>query len=77
MVQRKAVILLTLALLLSVCLATGFLDEAYGRVVKVVDGNTFDVALQDYNSSHLAEVGKEASTDWTVLGTLPGYIKTR
>jgi len=44
---KDAVILLALALLLSICLASGSPDEAYGRVVKVVDGDTFDVQLQD------------------------------
>ena len=44
---KDAVILLVLALLLSICLAAGSPDEAYGRVVKVVDGDTFDVQLQD------------------------------
>jgi len=55
MVQRDAVILLILALLLSISLATGSSDEAYGRVIKVVDGDTFDVSLQDYNTSQIAE----------------------
>ena len=55
MVQREAVILLILALLLSVCLASGVPDEAYGRVSKVVDGDTLDVTLQDYNSSQVSE----------------------
>jgi len=36
-------------------LAAGAPDEAYGRVIKVVDGDTFDIALQDYNSSQIAE----------------------
>ena len=36
-------------------LATSAPDEAYGRVIKVVDGDTFDIALQDYNSSQIAE----------------------
>ena len=36
-------------------LAAGAPDEAYGRVSKVVDGDTFDVTLQDYNSSQIAE----------------------
>ena len=44
---KRSVILLALALMLSICLATGSPDEAYGRVVKVVDGDTFDVQLQD------------------------------
>ena len=39
--------MLALALLPSICLAAGSSDEAYGRVVKVVDGDTFDVQLQD------------------------------
>jgi micrococcal nuclease len=55
MVLRKAVILLILTLLLSVCLAYGAPDETYGRVIKVVDGDTFDIALQDYSSSQIAE----------------------
>jgi len=55
MVQRKAIILLTLALLISVCLAYGAPNEAYGRVSKVVDGDTFDVALENYNTSQVAE----------------------
>ena len=36
-------------------LAASSPDEAYGRVIKVVDGDTFDIALQDYNSSQIAE----------------------
>jgi len=36
-------------------LASGAPDEAYGRVIKVVDGDTFDIALQDYNSSQVSE----------------------
>ena len=44
---KDAVILSALTLLLSICLAAGSHDEAYGRVVKVVDGDTFDVQLQD------------------------------
>ena len=47
--------MLILALLLSISLATGSSDEAYGRVIKVVDGDTFDVSLQDYNTSQIAE----------------------
>ena len=43
----KTVIMPILALLLWFCLATGSPDEAYGRVVKVVDGDTIDVQLQD------------------------------
>ena len=30
-------------------------DEAYGRVSKVVDGDTIDVTLQEYNISQIAE----------------------
>lgn len=44
-----------LAVLLLISLAAGAPDEAYGRVIKVVDGDTFDIALQDYNSSRIAE----------------------
>jgi micrococcal nuclease len=36
-------------------LATGAPDEAYGRVIKVIDGDTFDVTLEDYNSSQISE----------------------
>ena len=36
-------------------MAAGAPDEAYGRVSKVVDGDTIDVALQDYNVSQIAE----------------------
>ena len=38
-----------------ISLAAGATDEEYGRVVKLVDGDTFDIALQDYNSSQVAE----------------------
>jgi micrococcal nuclease len=55
MLQKKAVILLIMVLLISVCLVAGAPDEAYGRVIKVVDGDTFDIALQDYSSSQIAE----------------------
>lgn len=41
--------------LLLITLAASSPDEAYGRVVKVVDGDTFDVTLQDYNSSQVSE----------------------
>lgn len=44
-----------LLILLMVSLATGAPDEAYGRVIKVVDGDTIDIALQDYNSSQVSE----------------------
>jgi hypothetical protein len=47
---KDAVILLAFALLLSICLATGSPDEAYGRVVKVVDGDTFGVQLGYINA---------------------------
>ena len=36
-------------------LAAGAPDEAYGRVIKVIDGDTIDIALQDYNSSQISE----------------------
>ena len=42
-------------MLLIVSLSAGAPDEAYGRVIKVVDGDTFDIALQDYNSSQVSE----------------------
>jgi hypothetical protein len=38
---------LMLPMLLLIALAAGAPDEAMGRVSKVVDGDTFDVALQD------------------------------
>ena len=44
-----------LPLLLLVSLAAGAPDEAYGRVSNVVDGDTFDVTLEDYNTSQTAE----------------------
>lgn len=44
-----------LSILLLISLAAGAPDEAYGRVIKVVDGDTFDIALQDYNSSQVSE----------------------
>ena len=46
---------LMLLLLLLVSLAAGAPDEAYGRVSNVVDGDTFDITLQDYNSSQVSE----------------------
>ena len=49
----KPVNALTVMLLIS--LAASSPDEAYGRVIKVVDGDTFDIALQDYNSRQIAE----------------------
>ncbi len=36
-------------------LAAGAPDEAYGRVSNVVDGDTFDVTLEDYNRSQVSE----------------------
>ena len=36
-------------------LAASAPDEAYGRVSNVVDGDTFDVTLEDYNSSQVSE----------------------
>lgn len=52
---KDAVIPLALALMLSICSAAGSPDEAYGRVVKVVDGDTVDVQLQDYDSSRISD----------------------
>ena len=50
------IIIPILALVLSLSLlATGAPDEAYGRVIKVVDGDTINIALQDYNSSQVSE----------------------
>ena len=42
-------------MLLIVSLSAGAPDEAYGRVIKVIDGDTFDVTLEDYNSSQVSE----------------------
>ena len=47
--------MLALALMLSICLAAGAPDEAYGKVSNVVDGDTIDVTLQDYNSNQVSE----------------------
>jgi len=52
--MRIIISILALALML-LFLAAGAPDEAYGRVSKVVDGDTFDVILQDYNSSQISE----------------------
>jgi len=52
--MRIIIPILALVLLLPL-LAAGAPDEAYGRVSKVVDGDTFDIALQDYNNSQLSE----------------------
>ncbi len=49
MKMNKYLSVLTLALLL-ITLAAGAPDEAMGRVSKVVDGDTFDVTLQDHDS---------------------------
>jgi micrococcal nuclease len=48
-------IIFVLPLLLLAALASSAPDEAMGRVSKVVDGDTFDVTLQDYNSSQVSE----------------------
>ena len=40
-----------LPLLLLIALANGAPDEAYGRVTKVIDGDTIDVQLQDSSIS--------------------------
>ena len=52
--MRIIIPILALILLLPL-LASGAPDEAYGRVSKVVDGDTFDVTLEDYNSSQVSE----------------------
>jgi micrococcal nuclease len=52
--MRIIIPILALVLLL-LFLAAGAPDEAYGRVSKVVDGDTFDVTLQDYNISQVSE----------------------
>jgi len=46
----KAFLMLTLALMPLISLAAGAPDEAMGRVSKVVDGDTFDVTLQEHDS---------------------------
>lgn len=46
----KAFFMLPLALLLLISLAGAAPDEAMGRVVKVVDGDTFDVDLQEHDN---------------------------
>ena len=40
-------LIFVLPLLLLIALANGAPDEAYGRVAKVIDGDTIDVQLQD------------------------------
>ena len=52
-VMRIIIPILALFLLLPL-LASGAPDEAYGRVIKVVDGDTLDVTLQDYNTSQVS-----------------------
>lgn len=52
-VPMKMIKLLFILLLSSI--AFGSPDEAYGRVSKVVDGDTFDVALEDYSASQVSE----------------------
>jgi len=54
-VMKLNIIGLMLSLLLIVSLSAGAPDEAYGRVIKVIDGDTFDVTLEDYNSSQVSE----------------------
>jgi endonuclease YncB( thermonuclease family) len=46
--QTKTLFLLSLLLL--VALETSSPDEVTGRVSKVVDGDTFDVTIQDHDS---------------------------
>ena len=48
MKRTKAVFMLSMLLLIT--LAAGAPDEAMGRVSKVVDGDTFDVALDSHDS---------------------------
>ncbi len=52
--MRIIIPILALVLLLSLQ-ASGEPDEAYGRVIKVIDGDTFDVTLEDYSSSQVSE----------------------
>lgn len=52
--MRIIIPILALVLLLPLLVA-GAPDEAYGRVIKVVDGDTFDIVLQNYNSSQVSE----------------------
>jgi len=44
-------LIFVLPLLLLIALANGAPDEAYGRVTKVIDGDTIDVQLQDSSIS--------------------------
>jgi endonuclease YncB( thermonuclease family) len=50
MKQATGFVVLSLALMLSISLAACCSDEALGRVSKVVDGDTFDVQLQEHDS---------------------------
>ena len=52
--MRIIISILALALMLPI-LAAGAPDEAYGRVSKVVDGDTFDVTLQEYDPNRISE----------------------
>ena len=52
--MRIIISILALALMLSILVA-GAPDEAYGRVSKVIDGDTFDVTLQEYDISQVSE----------------------
>ncbi len=44
-----------LFVLILITLVAGSPDEAFGRVTKVVDGDTIDVRLQDYNVSRFTD----------------------
>ena len=48
--MRRTKALFMLSMLLLISLATGAPDEAMGRVSKVVDGDTFDVTLDNHDS---------------------------
>ena len=52
--MRIIIPILALVLFLSF-LASGAPDEAYGRVSNVVDGDTFDVTLQEYDPNRISE----------------------
>ena len=53
--QMRIIIQMLALVLLLPLLAAGAPDEAYGRVSNVVDGDTIDVTLQDYNSNQVSE----------------------
>ncbi len=57
-------LIFVLPLLLLIALANGAPDEAYGRVTKVIDGDTIDVQLQDSPISEDLIRVRLADIDW-------------